>query len=102
MIETGALLSAKQARKLGLVQEVVKEGKAVQRALEIATIMSTYPQRAIRNDRRAALRAFELSADAGLRFEVEAHRATTEDPAMADWLTRFANGERPQPIRPPK
>jgi enoyl-CoA hydratase len=102
LIETGALLNAKQARKMGLVQEVVKEGKAVERALEIAETMSTYPQRAIRNDRRAALRAFELAIDNGLRFEVEAHRDTTDDPAMAQWLTRFAAGERPEPIRPPK
>jgi enoyl-CoA hydratase len=101
LIETGALLDAKQARKIGLVQEVVKEGRAVERALEIAETMSTYPQTAIRNDRRAALRAFELPIDEGLRFEVEAHRATTDDPAMAQWLTRFAAGERPKPIRPP-
>jgi enoyl-CoA hydratase len=102
LIETGALLTAKQARKIGLVQEVVKAGKAVDRALEIAETMSTYPQSAIRNDRRAALRAFELPLDTGLRLEVDVHRGTTDDPAMAQWLTRFAAGERPKPIRPPK
>ncbi len=102
MIETGVLLTAKEAKRIGLVQEVVKRGQAVSRALEIAATMSTYPQHAIRNDRRAALRAFELPISDGLRFEVEAHSATLQDPAMADWLARFAAGERPQPLRPPE
>jgi hypothetical protein len=33
---------------------------------------------------------------------VQAHRDSLMDPAMAEWLARFARGERPQPIRPPE
>jgi enoyl-CoA hydratase len=102
LIETGALLNARQAHGMGLVQEVVPAGKALERALEIAFAMSTYPQGAIRNDRRAALEGMALAIDDGLRHEAEVHRETASDPAMAEWLARFAKGERPEPVRPPE
>ena len=102
LIETGALVNARQAFGMGLVQEVVAPGKALERALEIAGAMSTYPQGAIRNDRRAALEGLTLPLDEGLAHEAAVHRETASDPAMAEWLTRFAKGERPEPIRPPR
>lgn len=102
LIETGALINAQHARRIGLVQEVVPKGKALDRALEIAGTMSTYPQSAIRNDRRAALDGATLPIAEGLKFEAEVHRETANDPAMAQWLARFAAGERPQPIEPPE
>jgi enoyl-CoA hydratase len=102
LIETGALLNARQAFGMGLVQEVAPAGRALERALEIAAAMSTYPQGAIRNDRRAALEGLALALDEGLRREAEVHRETASDPAMMEWLRRFAAGERPEPIRPPE
>jgi enoyl-CoA hydratase len=102
LIETGALLNARQAFAIGLVQEVVPAGTALDRALEIAATMSTYPQGAIRNDRRAALEGLTLPLEEGLAHEAAVHRDTASDPAMAGWLARFAAGERPQPIRPPE
>lgn len=101
LIVTGALIDAAHAQRMGLVQEVVPAGTAIERALAIAETLSTYPQTAMRNDRRAALRSFELPIDDGLRYEVEATRTSLSDPAMAEWLERFAAGERPQPITPP-
>ena len=102
LIETGALIEASHALRIGLVQEVVPAGKALERTLEIARIMSTYPQGAIRNDRRAALGGLSLPLSEGLAHEAEVHRDTARDPAMAEWLARFAKGERPEPIRPPE
>ena len=43
LIETGALINAKQALRMGLVQEVVPAGTALERALEIASAMSHVP-----------------------------------------------------------
>jgi enoyl-CoA hydratase len=101
LIITGALIDAGHALRMGLVQEVVPPGKALDRALEIAGVLSTYPQTAMRNDRLAALASFDLPIDEGLRYEIEATRSSLGDPAMPAWLQRFAAGERPQPIRPP-
>ncbi|HUF52409.1 MAG TPA: enoyl-CoA hydratase-related protein [Dehalococcoidia bacterium] len=100
LITTGAQIDAPTAFRMGLVQEIVPPKTALQRAVEIANVVATYPQTAMRNDRKAALRAFELPLEAGLRYEVEAHADSLADPAMRDWLGRFAAGERPQPIRP--
>ncbi len=101
LIETGVLIDAPQALRMGLVQEVVPAGRALERALEIAAALSAYPQTAMRNDRRAAIEGLTMTLDEGLAFEIEAHRETLSDPAMADWLARYARGERPPPLRPP-
>ena len=101
LIITGAQIGAGHALRMGLVQEVVPNGTAVSRALEIANTVATYPQTAMRNDRRAALDAFTLPIDEGLRHEVDVHADSLADPAMRDWLARFAKGERPPPITPP-
>jgi enoyl-CoA hydratase len=101
LIETGVLVNAETAHRMGLVQEVVPQGKALERALEVASALSLYPQRAMRNDRRAALEGATLPLDEGLSFEVEAHRDSLTDPLMAEWLAKYARGERPPPLRPP-
>ena len=102
MIETGALVGAQHALRMGLVQEIVPDGQALERALEIAAALSTYPQRAMRNDRRAALDGATLPIDEGLSFELQAHRDSLTDPLMAEWLAKYARGERPAPLRPPE
>ena len=102
LIETGALVGAQHALRMGLVQEIVPDGQALERALEIAAALSTYPQRAMRNDRRAALDGATLPIDEGLSFELQAHRDSLTDPLMAEWLAKYARGERPQPLRPPE
>jgi enoyl-CoA hydratase len=101
LIETGVLIDAKRAQKMGLVQEIVPKGKALERALEVAAALSTYPQRAMRNDRRAALEGATMGIEEGLVFEVAAHRDSLTDPLMAEWLARYAKGERPAPLRQP-
>jgi enoyl-CoA hydratase len=101
LIETGVLIDAKRAQKMGLVQEIVPKGKALERALEVAAALSTYPQRAMRNDRRAALEGAAMGIEEGLVFEVAAHRDSLTDPLMAEWLARYAKGERPAPLQPP-
>ncbi|MEO8457151.1 MAG: enoyl-CoA hydratase-related protein [Chloroflexota bacterium] len=102
LIITGAQIKAETALRMGFIQEIAPAGKALDRALEIASVVSTYPQPAMRNDRKAALAWHTMPIDEGLRYEVEVHRESLGDPAMAQWLTRFAAGERPQPIRPPE
>lgn len=102
LIITGALIDCDYALRMGLVQEVVPRGQALPRALEIAAALSTYPQVSLRNDRRAALGGLALPLEEGLAFEAETHRSSLADPQVAEWLKRFAAGERPQPLRPPE
>jgi enoyl-CoA hydratase len=101
LIETGMLIDVQTAQRMGFVQEIVPRGKTVERALVVAAALSTYPQRAMRNDRKAALEGATLPINEGLRYEMDAHRESLADPLMAEWLAKYARGERPAPLRPP-
>jgi enoyl-CoA hydratase len=101
LIETGALVNAQQALRMGLVQEVVVQGEALARALAVAEAMSACPRTALRNDRRAALGGLALSLAEGLEFEMRVHRETTNEPEMWERLRGYAAGDRPEPLRPP-
>lgn len=102
LIETGVLIDAEDALRMGLVQEVVPEGQALPRALEVARALSAYPQTALRNDRRAALEGLALPLPQGLERERRLHAESLRDPQMAEWLRRYAAGERPPPLEPPR
>jgi enoyl-CoA hydratase len=101
LIETGVLIGADHALRMGLLQEIVPKGQAVTRALAIAEALSGYPKTALRNDRRAVMGGLTLPLAEGLELEVRAHRDTMSDPEMGEWLRRYAAGERPPPFRPP-
>lgn len=109
LIETGVMIDARHALRMGLVQEVVPKGRvpltgsgqALERALELAKAISGYPQLSLRNDRRAAIEGLSLSLPEGLDLERRLHEASLTDPAMAEGLRRYAAGERPSPPRPP-
>jgi enoyl-CoA hydratase len=101
LIETGVLIEAEQALRMGLVQEVVPQGEALARALEVAHTLSSYPQTALLDDRRAALEGLALPLAEGIDLEQRLHAPSLRDPQMAQWLRRYAAGDRPQPLRPP-
>ena len=100
LIETGALIDAEHALRIGLVQELVPEGKALERALEVASALAAYPQLGLRNDRKAAIEGLSLALPEGIEREVRVHRDTAFAPEMAEWLQRYASGDRPAPFRP--
>ena len=102
LIETGVMIDAARALRIGLVQEVVADGKALSRALELGEAMSSYPQVSLRNDRRAAYEGLSLPIGEGLRLESVLHTDSYSDPAMAEGLERYGAGRRPPPLRPPE
>ncbi len=101
LIETGVRIDARRAQSIGLVQEVVPSGGALQRALELAEYIAGYPQASLRADRAAALATFGMTLDDGLLHEAKVGRATASDREMWSRLQRFAAGERPPSPRPP-
>ncbi len=101
LIETGVMIDASHALRMGLVQEVVPKGGALERALELARAISSYPQLSLRNDRRAAIEGLSLSLPEGLDLERRLHEGSLRDPAMVEGLRRYAAGDRPPPPRPP-
>ncbi|HEV7861272.1 MAG TPA: enoyl-CoA hydratase-related protein [Acidimicrobiia bacterium] len=100
MIETGVRIDARRALAIGLVQEVVQEGTALDRALELADRIAGYPQASIRTDRAATLATWGLELDNGLYLESGLGRPTASDPDMVEGLRNFVTGNRPEAPRP--
>lgn len=101
LIETGMHIDADHALRIGLTQEVVSEGQALPRALELAEAISTYPQTSLRNDRQSTYEGLSLPLTEGLKLEQQLHQDSMVDPNMDEWLRRYAAGERPPPPHPP-
>lgn len=101
LIETGVMINAEQALRMALVQEIVPEGKALSRALELAKILTNYPFTSLVNDRLAAYEGLSIGLAEGIKLEKELHRSSLKDSEMMDGLKRFADGRRPEPPVPP-
>jgi enoyl-CoA hydratase len=91
LIETGVRIDATTALRMGLVQEVVPTGKALERALELAGRVADYPQASLVADRESAIRLD------GIEAEAKRGGGTVGDPDMVAGLQRFASGDRPAP-----
>ncbi len=100
LIETGVRIDAARAQAMGLVQEVVPSGSALDRALELAERIAGYPQSSLRTDRAATLATFGLDLEAGLYLESGLGRPAATDPEMIEGLRNFVAGNRPEAPRP--
>jgi enoyl-CoA hydratase len=100
LIETGALIDVHQALRMGLVQEVVPKGEALERALAVAQHMTTYPQTSLRNDRLAALWGLTLPLPDGLALEAHLHRESLQAEEIQEGLRSYVERRRPEPLRP--
>jgi len=101
LIETGAMIDSAQALRMGLVQEVVADGQALERALELAAIIAGYPWSSLVNDRRATYEGLALALAEGIRREKDLHAGDLLDKEMQTGLERFNSGQRPQPPQHP-
>ncbi len=100
MIETGMQLDARRAQLIGLAQEVVPEGEALDRAMEIAQHITTYPQIGLRADRRAAIGGFGMPIEDALQLEVEVCHPPVRAPEVVAGMASFVGGSRPDPPQP--
>jgi enoyl-CoA hydratase len=71
LLLTGASLTAEQALKIGLVDEVVPAGEAVGAALGLAREIAAQPTRAVRATKRALHHGAELGRAEAAAFEAE-------------------------------
>jgi enoyl-CoA hydratase len=101
LIETGARIDVRRAEAMGFVQEVVPQGGALDRALELAERIAAYPQASVVSDRTSARGGLGMSLPDGLLFERSLGAETLGNTETAEALERFARGDRPEPPRPP-
>jgi enoyl-CoA hydratase/carnithine racemase len=102
LIETGISIDTERALAMGLVQEVVPKGKALARSLELAEIISSYPQTSLLNDKQAVYHGLALPLVKGLKLEADIHKTSLASPEMVEKLRDYAEGKRPKIPHPPK
>ena len=97
LIITGRRIDVREAERIGLVNEVVPEGKALERAQELAHEIAALPQGAIRSDKESVIRGVGRTYEERLRIEAEL--------TMSMFMRRdshtigagaFKRGERPE------
>ena len=91
LILTGRMVPVDEAHAMGMVNEVVAKGTALERALQIAEALAAFPQETMLADRRAAIEGFGLPLGEGLKVEAAAGRETFE--VAQRGAARFAGGE---------
>ncbi len=91
IILTGRILDAEEAHAIGLLTEVVPAAKHLERALEYAEGLASFPQDTMLADRAAALASFGHPMEAGLAIEAGAGLRTLQ--TALEGAQRFASGE---------
>src|SRR3954451_19122830 len=91
MILTGRIVEAEEALAMGLLTELVGPGEHLERSLEMAEGLASFPQETMLADRRSALEGFGLPLDEALAREAEIGSAVTG--VGVEGAARFAAGE---------
>jgi enoyl-CoA hydratase len=94
MILTGRFVKAEEALRIGLANEIVPKGKSLERGLELATLLASLPQTAMRTDKKAAQMGFGKPLEEGLRIEAELGQWAIRDPELIEGAKRFLAGVR--------
>jgi enoyl-CoA hydratase len=71
LVITGRRIDAEEALRIGLVNEIVARGGALQRARELAHEIAALPQGAIRSDKESIMRGIGRTLEERLRIEAE-------------------------------
>jgi enoyl-CoA hydratase len=97
LIITGRAVDAREAERIGLANEVVPEGQALGRALELAHEIAELPQGAIRSDKETLMRNMGRTIEEGLRNEAEATMSMfARRDSHAIGASAFKQGRKPE------
>lgn len=91
LILTGRPVPAEEALRIGLVNELTDPGKHLDRALELAEKIASFPQQTMLADRQAALEGFGQPLADGLALEKQLGNQVLD--VAVKGAARFASGE---------
>jgi enoyl-CoA hydratase len=91
MILSGRMVPVDEALSMGLVNEMTPPGEHLDRALQYAEALASFPQETMLADRHAAIHGIGMTFEEGLKLEAESGLKTQE----VAWrgASRFAGGE---------
>jgi enoyl-CoA hydratase len=91
LILTGRPVPAEEAHRIGLINELTEPGKHLDRALELAERIASFPQATMLADRQAAIQGFGQPLKDGIALEHKLGRETLH--IAVEGASRFAAGE---------
>jgi len=93
LILTGRLVDAQEAHSMGLVNQVVPAGKALEQAIELGNRLAAFPQAAMLNDRRSVYACLGKPLAEALTIEAEIGRETWASGEGAAGAQQFSGGK---------
>lgn len=96
LILTGDTMAAAEAYGLGLIDEIVKPGLAVERSFEIAKRIIKNSQKMVRLSQKAIREGLALSLDKGLEKELECFLEVCKSEDMKEGLRAFKEKRQPK------
>jgi len=92
LILTGRAVKADEALRIGLVERMVASGTALAEAQKLAREIASFPQAALRGDRRSLLNQWSLTLDEAAVTEYAAGVDAISSGEAIDGAKRFAGG----------
>lgn len=93
LILTGRPVDAKEAFNIGLANRLVPRGEARAHAVALAQELARFPQGCLRNDKRSALRQWDLEEEDAINDEMQGGLGIIASGETLDGATRFASGQ---------
>jgi enoyl-CoA hydratase len=90
LILTGKRIDAREAYRIGLVNEIVPPGRALDRCLSLAEEIAAFPQGAVRSDKQAVMTGLGRPLEDGLRLEAQVAESILETHDIREGATAFA------------
>ncbi|MEX0973506.1 MAG: crotonase/enoyl-CoA hydratase family protein [Solirubrobacterales bacterium] len=91
LILTGRPVKAAEAKEIGLINEITDPGKHLDRALELAEKIASFPQATMLADRQAAIEGFGKPLKDGLALEAKLGNQVLD--IAVEGAARFASGQ---------
>ena len=95
MLLTGRVVTAAEALEIGLVNEVVGQGKASERAMELAALIAGHGPIALRYLKEAVLNGMDGTLDQGLRLEADLSFLLQSTQDRSEGITSFLKRRSP-------
>lgn len=96
LIILGKRIDAQEAYRIGLANEVVSRGQALERSMELARTICEYPQGAIRTDKESAMRGTGRPLEDGLRIEAEVGQDALLSSDIIEGARAFVEKRKPK------
>lgn len=92
LILTGRPVDAKEAFDIGIANRLVPKGEARAHAIALAQDLAKFPQACLRNDKRSALRQWDLDETSAILDEMQGGLDVIASGETLEGAKRFASG----------